>query len=131
MLRIPLPEYADRPLALPGKYAESAQQMCEGAERRGDRGLWSERGGVAVREGFTAFLPRGTRLMACLKMAGDPPAAQVSKDARKGSHAPSRVERRDKGTKETKGLKGRASLKSCGGAVPFKTIGVKRTTLLT
>ena len=42
------------------------------------RGLWSERGGEAVREGFTAFHPRGTRLTACLKMAGDPPAAQVS-----------------------------------------------------
>ena len=36
------------------------------------------RGGEAMREGVTAFHPRGTRLMACLKMAG-PPAAQVSK----------------------------------------------------
>ena len=72
------------------------------AKRRGDRGLWSERGGEAVREGFTAFHPRGTRLAACLKMAGDPPAAQVSKDARKGSDAPSLAERREQETKGTR-----------------------------
>ena len=97
------------------------------SQSAGGPGLWSERGGEAVKEGFTAFHPLGTRLTACLKMAGDPPAAQVSKDARKGSNAPSLAERRKQGTEETKGLKGRASLQCCGGAALFSIFlcGVK------
>ena len=66
------------------------------------RGLWSERGGEAVREGFTAFHPRGTRLAACLKMAGDPPAAQIGKDAR-GFKDNKDIKDARKGTKGRKG----------------------------
>ena len=107
----------------PAVFWSPLQGFCAFARgAQGRRGLWSEGGGEAVREGFTAFHPRGTRLSACLKMAGDPPAAQVSKDARE----------RDKGME---GTKGRAFLQSCGRAALFlrstfflKT-GVKRPAL--
>ena len=62
--------------------------------------------GCAVGEGFTAFHPRGTRLAAYLKMAGDPPAAQVSKEARgfkdNNDHKDFKdARKRDKGTEGT------------------------------
>ena len=72
-----------------------------------------------VKEGFTAFHPRGTRLSACLKMAGDPPAAQIGKDARacKKGQRDGRDLMRPRS--QSAGNKGRAFLQSCGRAALF------------
>ena len=95
--------------------------------------------------GFHCVSPSRYTPAACLKMAGDPPAAQIGKDARgrdNGTGArgfkdnkdnndikDAQKGQRDRRDKETEETKGRASLQSCGAATLFKTTGVKRPAL--